>query len=138
MAFVFQISEQCRPMVMIQVVLESSWWSEYSPLPTLNATTQKQHLFHSIYALFIPLVASITLSTTFEAVFLDLLFSSHLAHLAPPSESTTAQLYALPGAFLTLMISVSSVFCPSRWCLLNLASPFLSSTSPSCPCSLIL
>lgn len=138
MAFVFQLSEQCRQMVMIQVVQESSWWSEYSSLPTLNATTQKQPPFHTVSALFIPLLASITLSTAFETVFLDLFFSSHLTHLSPASESTTAKLYTLPVAFITLMISVSSVFYFSWWCFLNLASPFLSSTSPSCPRSFIL
>lgn len=98
---------------MIQVAQESSQCSEYSPLPTFNATAQKQPLFHTISALFIPLLASITLSTTFETGFLDLLFSSHLTHLSPASESTTAKLYALPVAFITLMISISSVFCSS-------------------------
>lgn len=83
MAFVFQVSEQRMHRVMIQIAQKSSWRKKCSPLPALNAANQKQPLFHTVSALFIPF-------TTFETVFLDLLFSSHLTHLSPASQTTAA------------------------------------------------
>ena len=56
------------------MIQKSLWWKEYSPLPTLRTTTQKQPLFHTLPAFIYSIVGSIALRMTFETVLLDLLF----------------------------------------------------------------
>lgn len=66
----------------IQITQKGSWWNEYSPLPTLRFSPGNSLFFIPFLLLFMPSMASITLSTTFETVFLDVLFSSLLTLLS--------------------------------------------------------
>lgn len=117
-------------LVMIQMVQNSSWWTN-SPFPTPSATAQKQPLLISALIYSIVGLHYSKYSSWNCISWCIVVLSSHPTFF-PEFDITMLSFQFCPCLYKVNNISLNSFSVPFD-SLLNSASPFLSSTFSSCP-----